>query len=808
MTRRETFEDAGWNMDTTWFITGDGTGVPQIIIEGNPFFTITYQVDGGGHLSLYGAMDNETTVTMTLARGATGIEVTAIPDDGYVFIGWDNGDTSTVRYDVADGDSTITAIFESVDVTVYTLTYQAGIGGYLNTAGTMTVARTVVSGERSVAVTAVPNAGYRFVEWDDGVIDNPRSDIATGDLTFMAMFEIISEDTPVDTLTYQAGIGGYLSIGGSRVDDDLAMTLERGEQGVEITAVPDDGFVFDRWSDGVTDNPRFDIASRNLTITAIFARDGPIMIHDFDDLLMIGKVPTHPLDGYYALANNIDASPSREMNEGMGFEPIGRLIYDDNWNAIEDTKFTGTFDGRGYVIHDLYINRPNDQRVGLFGQLGEYLGVSGVVRGLGLENVEIIGHYNVGSLAGYAFSTITDCYSTGIITGMADEEQYGGEYIGGLVGIGDGTITNSYFTGEVSGRVRVGGLVGRYSSGSIINSYSTGTVIGGIDMVVLLSVNEGVGGLVGVINGSVTIEKSYSTATVTGAAYVGGLVGSNFLGAIRNSYATGTVSSTATDRVGFSGEGDVGGLVGVSAGGAMYGHPPSTIRNSYATGTVNKSGSPGTSNGQPIWMGGLLGNARGVEITDSYWNTETSGHTSNQIASIAGEGRTTAEMTTQTTFTDWDFGEVWAIDPTGIINNGYPYLRDNPPPPNPNPAPTPAPPLAKSQATHFSVGPNPVGSGDVINFFWDGDEIISGTFSIYSASGVLVNTINIGDVDNTGINKSRSSLSPDNLKRRIGSWSITDRRSRRVPSGTYLVRGVITTVDGRRERVSVVVGVR
>lgn len=43
-----------------------------------------------------------------------------------------------------------------------------------------------------------------------------------------------------------------------------------------------------------------------------------------------------------------------------------------------------------------------------------------------------------------------------------------------------------------------------------------------------------------------------------------------------------------------------------------------------------------------------------------------------------GKGFTTDALDkTQSTFTDWDFSTVWAISPT--INEGYPYLRNNPP---------------------------------------------------------------------------------------------------------------------------------
>jgi hypothetical protein len=155
-------------------------------------------------------------------------------------------------------------------------------------------------------------------------------------------------------------------------------------------------------------------------------------------------------------------------------------------------------------------------------------------------------------------------------------------------------------------------------------------------------------------------------------------------------------------------------------------------------------------------------------------------------------------MRQQISYIDWDFNEIWAIDPG--INTGYPYLLDNLPPSVPSPSeaiPIAAPILTKSSAGCFTAGPNPVGSDDAINFFWDGGEIKSGRLSVYNSSGNIVSVINIRDVKSSG-----------DVNCQIGSWNLTDRRSRKVPAGTYLVRGVIVTDDGVRERVSVVVGIR
>src|SRR5690606_1913414 len=57
-----------------------------------------------------------------------------------------------------------------------------------------------------------------------------------------------------------------------------------------------------------------------------------------------------------------------------------------------------------------------------------------------------------------------------------------------------------------------------------------------------------------------------------------------------------------------------------------------------------------------------------VSISNSYYDTETTG----QSDTGKGEGKTTAEMKSISTFSDWDFSEVWEINHE---NNGYPNLR-------------------------------------------------------------------------------------------------------------------------------------
>ncbi|MGJ0455719.1 YDG domain-containing protein [Aliarcobacter cryaerophilus] len=229
---------------------------------------------------------------------------------------------------------------------------------------------------------------------------------------------------------------------------------------------------------------------------------------------------------YFNLLNNLSSSTSdyanlasNTANSGLGWNPIGN----------SSNRFNGNFDGLGNTISDLYIKRPTQDYVGLFG----YINSGSTIKNIELKNVNITGNYYVGGLVGDNYAgAISNSYATGTVSGD--------RYVGGLVGSNAGTISNSYSTGTISGNNNVGGLIGN-NYGTISNSYASGTVSG---------TSSYVGGLVG-DNYAGAISNSYATGTVSGDRYVGGLVGSN-AGTILNSYSTGTIS----------GNNNVGGLSG------------------------------------------------------------------------------------------------------------------------------------------------------------------------------------------------------------------------------------------------------
>ena len=105
-----------------------------------------------------------------------------------------------------------------------------------------------------------------------------------------------------------------------------------------------------------------------------------------------------------------------------------------------EQPFMGEFDGDGYVISGLRINKPKKGAQGLFASVG----AEGTVRNTGLAENGICGLENVGAIAGVNYGTIEACFQTGEIYGIK-------ENVGSIAGKKSGTISDCYSTGAVYG---------------------------------------------------------------------------------------------------------------------------------------------------------------------------------------------------------------------------------------------------------------------------------------------------------------------------------------------------------------------
>ena len=111
----------------------------------------------------------------------------------------------------------------------------------------------------TVVFTAVPADGYYFTKWSDGSIDNPRTiTITDAEISLTAQF------AQMLLLTISTSDNGT-------IETDVNGRYEPGST-VTVTAKPDDGYGFMRWSDGNTDNPRtITIGNEDISLAALFA---------------------------------------------------------------------------------------------------------------------------------------------------------------------------------------------------------------------------------------------------------------------------------------------------------------------------------------------------------------------------------------------------------------------------------------------------------------------------------------------------------------------------------------------------------
>lgn len=276
--------------------------------------------------------------------------------------------------------------------------------------------------------------------------------------------------------------------------------------------------------------------------------EGYVGIYTKDDLDNVKL----DMAGKYILMNDIIFEDSDYekggsfYNSGKGWEPIG----------TSSTKFTGTFDGNGYAIKNLYINNPEKDYIGLFGYVN-----NATIKNVTLEDANITGKNYVGGIAGYSYqnTTISYCCTQGTVAGT--------EHVGGIIGYqySGGGSTNVYYNyiqycnnaTSVSGIYNVGGITGTsrsyrdYYYRSYGNSYvkycsNSGTVT---------ATKSRAGGIIGASSSYSDsssfriqyINYCYNSGEISASSYAGGVVGSCYsdFTEVIHCYSVGTVTATS-----------------------------------------------------------------------------------------------------------------------------------------------------------------------------------------------------------------------------------------------------------------------
>ena len=315
-------------------------------------FVFTYIAGPGGTIS-------GSTVQNVDQAGDTATDVTAVPNPGYHFVGWDDGATDATRNDTEwneanttwfDQDITTTAEFA---INTYTITSSTGTNGSITPLGTSTD-----NYGSNQTFTITPASGYHVsnVVVDGSSVGTPTTYQFTSiaaNHTISATFAanavtppsqpIFNSPNPTTfTLTYSAGLGGSVS-------GPNQQTVNSGDSGKAVTAVASTGYHFVQWSDGKTTPSRTDAnVTANESFRAIFAQDPPVVI-------------THTIMVSGGVGGTVSPSGSTIVNDGasltISFTPSPN--YHVASVVIDGVNIGGVYQGSSSAVGAVNNGGPN-----------------------------------------------------------------------------------------------------------------------------------------------------------------------------------------------------------------------------------------------------------------------------------------------------------------------------------------------------------------------------------------------------------------------------------------------------------------
>ena len=307
-----TYENKAYD-GTDWYYISGTNGILMIR---------TYVCSQGAYITAASANPEHGTATGSgrYELGATAT-LTAVPNEGYRFLSWSDGSTENPYNITVEGDATYTATFEAIPR--YTITAIANNAAYGEVTGSGEYYEGTV-----VVVEAIPSAGYRFISWDDNSVENPRQITVTEDVILVATFDLPTmynitvasnnpnfgsvsgggrfEEGSVIEISATANDGYMFVTWNDNVTDNPRQivvtsdavyvanfsvqtytitaissndaygtvtgggTFEVGSV-ITITAVPNENYEFDSWSDYNTDNPREIVVTADAIYIANFS---------------------------------------------------------------------------------------------------------------------------------------------------------------------------------------------------------------------------------------------------------------------------------------------------------------------------------------------------------------------------------------------------------------------------------------------------------------------------------------------------------------------------------------------------------
>lgn len=176
--------------------------------------------------------------------------IQATAETGYAFEKWSDGSKSNPRYLTVTQDTALTAYFVVDEVEVEIASANTAQGTVSNSSGTYHY-------NDEIEISATANYGYHFARWSDGVTTNQRTVVLRKDTVIEAEFAVNQY-----TITLQTNNSELGSVTGGGTFNYLSSN--------EISATANTGYVFAKWEDGNTSNPRTVSLTCDTTFMAVF----------------------------------------------------------------------------------------------------------------------------------------------------------------------------------------------------------------------------------------------------------------------------------------------------------------------------------------------------------------------------------------------------------------------------------------------------------------------------------------------------------------------------------------------------------
>ncbi len=202
-----------------------------------------------------------------------------------------------------------------------------------NAMGVAVVAQQPTCSNHQCHIRANANYGYHFLKWNDGNESNPRILELDSDTAFMAIFVVNNSYISVQCNDSTMG-----SVSGSGLYSYNAP--------VELRATPYTNYHFQRWHDGVTDNPRYLLATQDSTFTAVFMPNVSTVTLSNNN----PEMGTVSGGGVYYYQNQISISATANYGYHFTSWHDGNTANPRMITVTQDTAFTANFAVNIYAV--------------------------------------------------------------------------------------------------------------------------------------------------------------------------------------------------------------------------------------------------------------------------------------------------------------------------------------------------------------------------------------------------------------------------------------------------------------------------